>query len=275
MVKFNKTLLLTASTLGLASLFAGSAQAGSITGASVSGSSLTYCSDGTNTFTGGCTLDEALAGDLASPGGNIELNAVSETGDGIGTATTLTGDLNGTNITLSSLTTSDWYDGEAPAAWALSWYAAMIEEATGGALVGHTASFGMFAGQGGLNRFSDPNVSYVNQDETSGVVSIGLAGHLDASAMIKAAIPSMALMVADSVQISEIVKYTYDGVTDYLWSFSAEDSGQVESSDGVSHSGTYEVAFEGKLPPSESVPEPATALGLMAVGALAAARKRS
>ncbi len=128
-------------------------------------------------------------------------------------------------------------------------------------------------------RFSDPNISYVNQDNATGEVSIGLAGHFNAASLLPSAF-SMFLrneykgVNAKPIQISEIVKYTYDGVTDYLWSFEATNSGLVEAGDGVSHSGNYEVAFQGKVPPTESVPEPASILGLMAVGSLIASRKR-
>jgi hypothetical protein len=275
MAKFTKSLFLATSALGLASLFAGSAQAGSITGATPGGgTSLVYCSNGTNTFKSGtelgsCTLDQALAGSATSPGGNIELNATSETGGGISTATTLTGNLNGTAITLSSLTAADW------GVFGKQWMAELLQKAIGlsaAPTIVNTA-YTMFGNMGGFNRFSDPNISYVNQDDVSGLVSIGLAGHLNATDIVKAALPnSLKSLIPNNFQVSEIVKYTYDGVTDYLWSFEATNSGLVEAGDKVSHSGNYEVSFQGK--PVEKVPEPATVLGLMAVGSLMASRKR-
>ena len=276
MAKFTKSLFLTASALGLASLFAGSAQAGSITGATLSGgTSLVYCSNSTNTFANGtlgsCSIDEALAGSATSPGGNIELNATSETGGGIGTATTLAGNLNGKAITLSSLTTADW------SVFGKQWMAGLLKEAIGldAAPTVVNMAYAQFSTMGGFNRFSDPNISYVNQDDVSGLVRIGLAGHLNATDIIKAALPAaMKSLIPDNFQVSEIVKYTYDGVTNYLWSFDATASGLVEIGDGKSHSGNYEVAFQGKLPPTESVPEPASVLGLMAIGSLIASRKR-
>lgn len=282
MATFTKSLFLATSALGLASLFAGSAQAASITGATLGGgTSLIYCSNGTNTFASGsalgsCSIDQALTGSAASPGGNVELNATSETGGGIGTATTLTGNLNGKAITLSSLTAADWN------VFGTKWMAELIGKATNNATPNQTlvnTAYTAFAGAGGFNRFSDPNISYVNQDDVSGLVSIGLAGHINATDIIKAALPNaLKPLVPNNFQVSEIVKYTYDGVTDYLWSFNATDSGLVEIGDGKSHSGNYEVSFRGelppKVPPTQSVPEPASVLGLMAVGSLIASRKR-
>jgi len=45
-----------------------------------------------------------------------------------------------------------------------------------------TKLFNIFKTNGGFQRFSDPNIPYVNQDAI-GTISIGLAGHYDASSL--------------------------------------------------------------------------------------------
>ncbi|WP_413200001.1 NF038130 family PEP-CTERM protein, partial [Nostoc piscinale] len=74
----------------------------------------------------------------------------------------------------------------------------------------------------------------------------------------------------------EIVKYTYNGQTDYLFSFLATDSGLTEKSDGISHSGNYEVTFQGLVPikPSQSVPEPSVVLGILGVAGIVATQRK-
>lgn len=279
MAKFTKSLFLATSALGLASLFAGSAQAASITGATLGSSDYKlYCANATNTYdcTGSGSADSVLAGDATSPGGNVELRAASDSA--FGSAVTLAGTLNGEAITFSSLTKSDWD------VFGKKWLTQLMLKYT--TITGITeTNNAYYAGLSDTNkaRFSDPNISYVNQDDATGKVSIGLAGHFNAASLLPSVF-SMSLRNeykgtnAKPIQISEIVKYTYDGVTDYLWSFEATNSGLVEIGDGKSHTGNYEVAFEGKLPPkappTESVPEPASVLGLMAVGSLIASRKR-
>jgi hypothetical protein len=276
MAKFTKSLFLAASALGLASLFAGSAQAGSITGATPGSSDYKlYCADATNTYD--CTgsdsdADSVLAGDATSPGGNVELRAASDTT--FGPAVTLAGTLNGEAITFSSLTKSDWD------VFGKKWLTQlMLKYTTISGITETSNSYYALLTDANKARFSDPNISYVNQDDATGEVSIGLAGHFNAASLLPSTF-SMFLrneykgVNAKPIQISEIVKYTYDGVTDYLWSFEATNSGLVEAGDEFSHSGNYEVAFQGKVPPTESVPEPASILGLMAVGSLIASRKR-
>jgi hypothetical protein len=268
MAKFTKSLFLATSALGLVSLFAGSAQAASVTGASVSDASdsLVYCADATNTFV--CNADPAsvLTGDASSPTGNVELRSSSDSTFGAPVTLDVTLD-NGTQVQLSSVNATDW------AVFGQKWFAQLLNKYTYLSGVSETANpYYSALTNTQKARFSDPNISYVNQDDETGKIKIGLAGHLDAREMIVAALgPALSKLVKPgAVQISEIVKYTHDGVTDYLWSFDATASGLVESGDKVSHSGNYEVAFR----PTESVPEPASVLGLMAVGSLIASRKR-
>jgi len=75
------------------------------------------------------------------------------------------------------------------------------------------------------------------------------------------------------IQASEVFKYTYDGKTDYGFSFAAPKSGLVEKSHGLSHTGNYEVIFKGPAP-IKKVPEPGIMVGLVGLGGLIA-RKRN
>lgn len=254
-----------------------------------------YQSNGTNTIRcDACAVDPLLVGNASNPGGNVELFASSETVGFTSTPTTLEGTLNGTSIILSSLTAADW-NGDFGFN-ASDWFNALLSQALtpiGTTLLGSSNPFQLFAATSIRERFSDPNISYINQD-ASGMVSIGLAGHFDVAGILRQALATSlqrnstllgalraglglrsgtATQVATrllnpSVQASEIVKVTYGNqVPQYLYSFTATPSGLVEIRDGVSHSGNYEVSFQGQLPPTTSVPEPASVLSLLAVGA--------
>lgn len=266
---------------------------------------LTYCADGTNTYECDADMATVLAGDASNPGGNIELASESETDPNFfasGEAAFLSGDLNGKRINVGSLTAADWAtDMGGGVTLAQKWFSEAIATTGSATLIGQTANlFGIFTQYGGLERFSDPNISYINQDDTTGEVKIGLAGHLNATPLI---MESVNRLLADAtanptnrmlqmqaaaagallpeitgkvLQASEVVKVIYDGApAQYLYSFVATASGLVEAGDGVSHTGNYEVSFQGELPPGESVPEPTALLGLVAVGGMMIKRRQA
>lgn len=81
-----------------------------------------------------------------------------------------------------------------------------------------------------------------------------------------------ALNGIQNLQISEIVKVELDGVSEYVYSFNATDSGFVAEDDKKSYSGVYSWSKAGT---PAAVPEPSTILGLMAVGGLFGAAKRN
>ncbi|MEL0590837.1 MAG: NF038130 family PEP-CTERM protein [Planktothrix rubescens PR222] len=80
-----------------------------------------------------------------------------------------------------------------------------------------------------------------------------------------------ALSQIQNLQISEIAKVELDGVSEYVYSFNAENSGFVAKDDGKSYSGVYSWSKAGTV----AVPEPSTILGLIAVGGLFGAAKRN
>jgi hypothetical protein len=273
----------TSVALGMSAIATTPALAGSITDPSVSGSDYyLYEAIGGETFrNGSADLSSILEGSAGSPGGNLELFASSEqAGANFMQPTSLSGTIGGKDITISSLTLSDWaMDVGGGMTFAQQWFGKALD-ANGISLV-HPfygdltgAAFNMFVGNGGLQRFSDPNISYVNQDDSTGEINIGLAGHHNAADLIADVLPSqLQSFLPDSIQASEVVKVTYNGASKLLYSFDASLSGLVAADDGFSHNGNYEVSMAG-VPPTESVPEPSAMLGMMVVGGLFAASKR-
>jgi hypothetical protein len=206
---------------------------------------------------------------------------------------TLDGQLNGKNISLSSLTAVDWLGASSvtnlrtvlgsaaptgqksaaiaslynPSNLATSWFNTTLSQY---GITPDVTKFSTFLLAGGLQRFSDPNISYVNQNDQTGLIQIGLAGHFDAGPL---------LGLSGTIQASELVKVNYNGQdSKYLYSYSATKSGLVSQDGTNSHTGNYEVTLQGELPPKptpESVPEPSVALGLLGLGGMLMARRKS
>ncbi|WP_334910543.1 NF038130 family PEP-CTERM protein [Nostoc sp.] len=285
---FQKLVIGASIAIGVNALATVPAQAGTLTGATIGGTAasdyLVYDSNATNTFLVANTsanVQKVLDGNAANPTGNVELAASSEqTGFNFTKNTALTGTIGGKTLTLSSLTSDDWFGvGKTTTTYGLNnlantWFNQVLSSnnITSNLLVGlgytQQTLFSKFLTSGGFERFSDPNISYVNQDDTSGLISIGLAGHYNAAPLI--GLPSN--LFTSPLQASELVKYTYDGKTDYLYSFKATQSGLVEKSDGISHSGNYEVPIKGVDP--AAVPEPSVMLGLLGVAGVFASQRK-
>jgi hypothetical protein len=269
------------------------AHAGSLTGATMGGTAasdyLVYNSDATNTFLAPNTpVQKVLDGDATNPGGNVELRAGSEkAGFDFTKNTTLTGQIGGKNITLSSLTAGDWAQG-----FTQKWLGEALT-ANGFSLSTNQVGFlsGIFENYGGRQRFSDPNISYVNQNDNTGLISIGLAGHFNATSLLTSSISGyiadtrtsalnkslaqglLGVLGTKEIQASEIVKVSYNGGPDQLlYSFNATASGLTEKLDGISHSGNYEVTIDG-IPP-KAVPEPSVMLGLLGVAGVFASQRK-
>ncbi|WP_414579651.1 NF038130 family PEP-CTERM protein [Anabaena sp. CCY 9402-a] len=291
MNKTLQTFLLGASiAMGVGAIATSPAQAGSLSGATIGGTAandyLIYDSNATNTYIVPNTtanLQKVLDGNATSPTGNVELRASSETsGFDFTKNTTLSGTIGGETLTLSSLVASDWTSAYGTTTFGRYWFNQALIANGLSSIVGTnigTNLFNSFVVNGGFQRFSDPNISYVNQDDTSGLISIGLAGHLNATNLLLSVLPDSLkpLLLGKDIKASEVVKYTYNGETDYLFSFTATNSNLTELSDAKSHSGSYEVSFQGLIPiksSRQSVPEPSILLGLLGVAGIFATQSK-
>lgn len=305
-----KALITTLLASGMSAIALAPAQASGIKNVSVSGKLgedyLLYDVHAKETFLNpNATLQSILSGDKNSPTGNIELAADSEKMENgksvfdFSKATTLNGTIGGRRIAISSMTASDWnssYKGTTTTfgeAWfnqAISSNGFAKQSATFTSLFG-TSLFNIFKDNGGFQRFSDPNISYVNQN-TAGDISIGLAGHDNANTLFMKSIDqyvssNKSLKVSQlaklkllqdqlkvaKIQASEVLKYEYNGLTDYAFSFNATASGLTERGDGVSHTGNYEVVIKGPEA-IKHVPEPGVLLSLAGISGVAALKRR-
>lgn len=315
-----KKLLIGASVVAGA-MAASPAFAGSIKDASLGGTApsdvLMYCANGGFTEVCNSSLSDILDGDSSSPGGNVELAASSEkSGFNFSKYTSLTGKLDGRDITLSSLTQDDWGGGFAEKWFGEAWTANGLNSKFND--TEKSLAFNIFMNDGGLQRFSDPNISYVNRDRATGKVNIGLAGHYQASTLFTksldkqiatldqqiaaqnviisrrtsttaqklaaqaqknvlttlktSATNTKSKLAGTNIFASEIVKVTYEGQTQLLYSFNATQSGLTAKDDGLSHTGNYEVSVTG----TKDVPEPTTMVGgLMALSGMFAAKRKA
>lgn len=305
---FQKLVIGASMAIGVSALAIVPAQAGTLTGASIGGTAasdyLVYDVQGNSTKLVGKTsanVQKVLDGNAANPTGNVELRATSEqTGFDFSKNTTLTGQIGGKNITLSSLTATDWFSTGSGLStsygannFANTWFNQFYNAA--GLATNESAiklalnlpsfipssfirqqAFNTFYGIGGFQRSSDPNISYVNQNDITGEIKIGLAGHYNLKDYYAPLLGTLGKFLKDGFQASEVVKVTYNDKTDFLYSFSATASGLTNSSgvgaDGKSHSGNYEISIKG-VPPA-AVPEPSIILGLLSVAGVFATQRK-
>lgn len=260
-----KILLGLSVTAGVSAISTSAAFAASLTNPTIGGTSPTdyviYDADATKTFAVAKTaanLQKVLGGDSSSPTGNVELAASSDKfGFDFSKNTTLSGTLGSKNIVLSSLKSSDWNTVVTGGQTLIdTWLKANLTANGFSSVVANGTLYAQVKSKIGSNfarlRFSDPNISYVNQHDSTGEISIGLAGHLDATNLLLAGLtPSekvifFSMRSADKqgqpIQASEIVKVTYNGINRYLYSFTATPSG-LSSPDTVK--GNYEVKLPG------------------------------
>jgi hypothetical protein len=295
-----KALITTFLASGMSAIALAPAQASGIKNVSIGGTAATdyilYDANATQTFVNpNATLQSILSGDKNSPTGNIELAASSEkAGFDFSKATTLNGTIGGRNIAISSMTASDWNSAYQGTTFGQSWFNQALTSNGFGSIASSsigTSLFSIFKGNGGFERFSDPNISYVNQS-TTGEISIGLAGHYNASPLFTKSIDqyvssnkslstSQRMMLtglkgqlsSKTIQASEVFKYEYNGLTDYAYSFNATASGLTERGDQISHTGNYEVVIKGPTVISR-VPEPGVLMSLAGIGGVAAWKRR-
>ncbi|MBD6616701.1 PEP-CTERM sorting domain-containing protein [Komarekiella sp. 'clone 1'] len=307
-ITFEKFVIGASIAIGVSALATVPAQAGTLTGATIGGTAasdyLVYDSNATNTFVipnSQANVQKVLDGSSGNPTGNVELRASSEqVGFDFSKNTTLTGQIGGKSITLSSLTATDWFSTGSGLStsygaqnFANTWFnqfynaagltanesaiklALSLPSLTPSSFIRQQA-FNAFFGIGGFQRSSDPNISYVNQNDTTGDIQIGLAGHYNLKDYYAPLLGSFGNFLKDGFQASEVVKVTYNDKTDFLYSFSATASGLTNSAglgaDGKSHSGNYEVTIKG-VPPT-AVPEPSVILGLLGVAGVFATQRK-
>ncbi|AFY45341.1 NF038130 family PEP-CTERM protein [Nostoc sp. PCC 7107] len=322
MKRIFQTLVIGASmAVGVSAIASNPAQAGSLTNAIITGNDyIKYSATNTNTIAdANADLATILTGDSSSPTGNVELFASSEKSPLSPTSaattytalksfldytqvTTLSGEINGKQISLSSLTASDWFGGATssvstsissalgisnslarlaalntaisglynPSNLATQWFSSTLS--TYGMTANQTL-FNQFLLAGGFQRFSDPNISYVNQNDTTGEIKIGLAGHYDAAALL-----GLTPNPQKPIQVSELVKVSYNGGPDQIrYSYEATASGLVSNDGTKSHNGNYEVSLQGipvPIPAPTSVPEPSVVLGMLGVAGIVATQRK-
>nr|MDZ8005203.1 NF038130 family PEP-CTERM protein [Nostoc sp. DedSLP05]MDZ8102533.1 NF038130 family PEP-CTERM protein [Nostoc sp. DedSLP01] len=282
------------------------AQAGTLTGATIGGTAATdylvYDVSGSSTVLVPNTptnVQKVLDGNAANPTGNVELRASSEqSGFDFSKNTTLSGQIGGKSITLSSLTETDWFGvglnkTYGAQTFATTWFDQFYNAAglaanestiklalglsnSASSSVVRAGVFTKFLQINGFQRSSDPNISYVNQNDTTGEIKIGLAGHYNLKDYYAPLLGPLGNLLKNGFQASEVVKVTYNGKTDFLYSFSATETKLTNSTgigaDGKSHSGNYEVSIKG-VPPT-AVPEPSVILGLLGVAGVFTTRRQ-
>ncbi len=297
-----QALLTTLLASGLSAIALAPAYADGIKKVSIGGSApsdyLLYDSNATETFLNpNASLQSILSGNKNSPTGNVELAASSEkAGFDFSKSTTLNGTIGGRAIAISSLTQSDWdtaaYKGSTKTFGKYWFDQALTSNGFDSSSSMSTSLFNIFKTNGGFQRFSDPNLSYVNQS-VAGDISIGLAGHFNATPLFTKSIDQYLSsnsklktseknmlsamknqLSAKTIQASEVFKYSYNGLSDYGYSFQATASGLTERGDKISHTGNYEVVLAGP-PAIKHVPEPGVLLSLAGVAAAGWKRRKS
>ncbi|WP_414527738.1 NF038130 family PEP-CTERM protein [Nodularia chucula] len=287
---FPSLMVASAMAAGVSAIATTPAQAASLINVSIGGTNpidyYVYDSNGVNTFPVPSTLanvEKVLENaNAANPTGNVELAATSEQpGFDFTRNTTLEGTINGKNLIISSLTLDDWITPykDTNLTFGEFWFNEALTANGFGSLVGTPTASALFTGfvdNGGYQRFSDPNIAYVNQEDPNGPISIGLAGVLNARDLLFSTVPpefQPLLDQVDTIQASEVYRYIYEGQTDLQYSFVAIPSGLSEISSPLSHTGIYDPVIIPNVPPT-SVPEPSVILGILGVAGMIATKRQ-
>lgn len=254
----------------------------------------------------------AVPGDT-NPQGNVELFASSETGAFASTlsggafathaSVSISGSLQSVPISLRSLNGNDWFTTPSSTydtsyagpsnndTLARKWFNDFvathnIETALLGVGLTQTVVdaeraviYNALLATGGFQRISDPNISYVIQDDLTDAVSVGLAGtqeflknqilaYVDNSSVLNDITrPQVkALVLATTIDASELVMINYNGVESPYYSFAAQSVGLTTDDVTESYNQNFNITFTG-------IPEPAS-LSVLAMGALGLMRRR-
>ncbi len=276
---------------------------------------LTQITDGSVPLTTILQGSAPTLGDQAAPKGNVELFANSENGtyddpSSVGafrtvTRTSFSGSLQSVPITVSSVNGNDWFtttsstfdNSYAGAAnndtLARKWFNDFLTTYTFDTILTNAGVSAptiamerlalynvVLTQQHGFARLSDPNVSYVNQDDVSNIVSLGLAGtsgYLKNNLLAYIAIDPLlttgqkasvaAQLSSLTIDASEMVKVDYNGNSQYLYGFIAGSTSLTTTDPTESYNQNFEVSFQG-------IPEPAT-LGVLSLALGALLRRRT
>jgi hypothetical protein len=184
---------------------------------------------------GGSTLGNVLQGAPGSPGGHVELNPISSPSYDFTKFTSLSGTLAGNAFSVRSLVANDWFSNSnaltkkflTDALQVNGFDPKFLEPTNFNPLVS------TFIARGGPQRFSDPNITYVLADDVTENLTLGLAGTLNASNLLKDFFAGVVdpTDIPDIVQVSEIAAIDYNGLSGYYYalggsSFPVSTSGQ-------------------------------------------------
>ncbi|MDJ0556264.1 MAG: NF038130 family PEP-CTERM protein [Microcoleaceae cyanobacterium MO_207.B10] len=271
-----------------------------------SGNNLIYQQVGNQTIVNGDNSLDFLS-DMSDMG-NIEVGNVDAEFGPVGS---IEGTFSGKTFTARNATAADWFtttsgvlDNSFGAEnLANEWWGGLYQEVetnkssylTLFTTAGGTEEdlYNIFLSQGGFERASDANITYMNANGKD--MEFWTLGHYDMdqkygdaieNAMVGYVTQKMPFLntlavqnavdgILTDIQASEML-IVDDGSNTYnLYSFLAEESEVTAADDGVSHSGLYKHSITGVISPEEpkKVPEPSAMLGLMAVGSLLAASK--
>ena len=267
-------LLSSAAIIALALQWSTPAQAVPITNATVSGPAVGNCVSGAS-LTACAASASLLDGDASHPTGNITLNALGGALTPSAPVTTVSGLIGTHAITLQSLVHGDWFTSMPGQMLAETFIQSAAQYAIGSPLtVGQLAAALLQfdtpqAALGGFSPWqlvSDPSLSYVTLADD--VLHIGLAGYLDATAVLNGLIPTGKV---NGLQVSDVIKVSLDGgPAQYLYSFYATPSGLTGSAP-FAMTGNYDIALASTVPEPDSM----ALLGLALAGLVVTRRKQA
>jgi len=212
-----------------------------------------------------------------NPGGNVELAFSSEVGPFDFTKfTSLQGTILNRPFFARSLVADDWFANDN----------AFTKQFLNDALVANNfpqvffdnfdTLVNTFISSGGPQRFSDPNITYVFVDDQTDDLTVGLAGFLNSSQLLKQFFtgsipPELIALIPDVVQVSEVVYIDYYK-PGFFYSFSALSSGQsandlpfIPSCPGGAAEDVdaplANCSYSGDFQVTQPIPEPMTLLG--------------
>ncbi|NEO53988.1 MAG: PEP-CTERM sorting domain-containing protein [Okeania sp. SIO3B5] len=251
---------------GMSAVLGAPAMAVSLTGATVTGDHVIY---GYDQVQGDLDPGVGTALEALNGYGNVELSGQLGNSGAVSVLNPTTLEVlfdDGSDVTFRSFTRDDW------GKYGADWFNEAWNDSTSGFQNYINATFGVtnyfqaltgFTLQKGYQQFSDPNVASVSKDD-EGNLFFTLAGHNNHSS---------------GVNLSELIIAEVNGKEHFLYKIGGPDRLATVFDDDSerSHEGLYDFEIKpgsGSGILGESIPEPSTVLGLMAIGGLLAATKR-